>query len=94
MIVETDRELYITLKGTIISKESPATSAFEVLRTAVTSSTILARIVWARIYKRFKALLWTTLLFATKSISNGHEKKERSNRIEQKEDERTNQQLD
>ena len=45
MIVETDRQLYITLKGTIISRESPATSAFEVLRTAVTSSTILARIV-------------------------------------------------
>lgn len=51
-------QLYITLRGTVISRESPATTAVQVLRTPVTSSTILARIILVQIYKRFKVLLW------------------------------------
>ena len=51
-------QLYITLSGTVISRESPATTAVQALRTPVMSSTILARIILAQIYKRFKVLLW------------------------------------
>ena len=51
-------QLYITLSGTVISRESPATTAVQVLRTPGTSFTILARIILAQIYKRFKVLLW------------------------------------
>ena len=51
-------QLYITLSGTVISRESPATTAVQALRTPVISSTILARIILAQIYKRFKVLLW------------------------------------
>ena len=51
-------QLYVTLSGTVISRESPATTAVQALRTPVMSSTILARIILAQIYKRFKVLLW------------------------------------
>ena len=65
-------QLYITLSGTVISRESPATTAVQALRTPVISSTILARIILAHIYKRFKVLLW---IYATlcNSVSDRHE---------------------